>query len=113
MRILFKVCAEFHDHSGAVLFTVKPHQLLTIIDAPDSIRQDPLFDMLLADHAMEVSNTREVQKRLENDPDKTPEKPAKQTKSAKQPKSDSQPDPSPVDEAPQKSPAQIAEPQKA
>ena len=75
MRILSRVCAEFHDKSGTVLFTIHPADRGVFLDAPESIRQDPLFDMLLSDGSLELPTIREKVKQLENDPMKEPEKP--------------------------------------
>ena len=85
MRIMSKVCAEFHSKSGEVLFRVTPDKLYALTDAPDAISQDPLFDLLVDDHVLEVAGSRADQKRLENDPDKPVKaaKPAKSGKSAK------------------------------
>ena len=74
MLILSRVCAEFHDDAGAVLFTVQPSMLNIFIEAPESIKQDPLFDMLLSDGSLEAPVDKATQKKLENDPDKKPEK---------------------------------------
>ncbi len=75
MTILSRVCAEFHDNTGAVLFTVNPGDLLKPLDnVPEGIRQDPLFDMLVADGSLDVVEKKEDLKRAENDPDKKPEK---------------------------------------
>ena len=74
MLILSRVCAEFHDASGAVLFTVTPETRLTFQEAPEAIRQDPLFHMLLNDGSLELPTTKEKQKQLENDPMKKPGK---------------------------------------
>ena len=85
MRIMSKVCAEFHSKSGEVLFRVTPDKLYALTDAPESIRQDPLFNLLIEDRTLEVVEKKADQKRLENDPDKPekPERPAKSGKSAK------------------------------
>ena len=74
MMIVAFACAEFHDKTGAVLFAVHPADRCVFLDAPDSIRQDPLFNMLLNDGSLELPTTREKQKQLENDPMKKPEK---------------------------------------
>ena len=68
MLLLSRVCAEFRDRAGAVLFTVTPQMRLTFQEAPESIRQDPLFDMLLRDHSIEVAEEPARRKQLENDP---------------------------------------------
>ena len=69
MLLLSRVCAEFHDKSGAVLFAVTPQTRLTFQEAPESIRQDPLFEMLLHDHSIEVAEDTGRRKQLENDPE--------------------------------------------
>ena len=74
MLILSRVCAEFHDDAGAVLFTVLPAMLNMFIEAPESIKQDPLFDMLLSDGSLEAPVDKATRTKLENDPDKKPEK---------------------------------------
>ena len=74
MFLMSRVCAEFHDKTGAVHFAVHPADRCVFLDAPDSIRQDPLFNMLLNDGSLELPTTREKQKQLENDPMKKPEK---------------------------------------
>ena len=80
MLIMSRVCADFHDKSGALLFSVTPTTRLTFLEAPDTIRQDPLFDMLVNDGSLEVAETVAQRKRLENDPVspvKAPEQPAR------------------------------------
>ena len=75
MTILSRVCAEFHDNAGTVLFTVDPGDLLKpLFDVPESIMQDPLFGMLVADGSLDVVEKKEDLKRAENDPDIKPEK---------------------------------------
>ena len=81
MLILSRVCAEFHDKSGAVLFAIRPADRMSFIEAPESIRQDPLFEMLLSDGSLETPTSKADQKKLENDPEKKPEK-AEETVSA-------------------------------
>lgn len=70
MLLLSRVCAEFRDRSGAVLFTFTPQTRLTFQEAPEAIRDDPLFTMLLNDRSIEVSDSGPRQKQLENDPEK-------------------------------------------
>ena len=77
MYCIPRVCAEFHDPAGAVLFTFEPHQLMTVVEAPESIRQDPLFDMLVRDGSLTVPGTKAELKKLENDPLSLPEKAGK------------------------------------
>ena len=68
MLILSRVCAEFHDRSGARIFSVTPQTRLTFQEAPETIREDPLFRMLLDDRSIEVSDNGPRKKQLENDP---------------------------------------------
>ena len=75
MLMMSRVCAEFHDRNGAVLFTIKPADLNRFLDAPESIRQDPLFDMLIHDGSIQATVTPAEKKILENNP--TAELPAK------------------------------------
>ena len=81
MLLLSRVCAEFLDRNGVVLFAVTPETRLTFQEAPESIRQDPLFGMLLNDHSIEVTEDKNKKKALENDPlppvPEVPEKPEK------------------------------------
>ena len=68
MLILSRVCAEFRDGAGAVLFRVAPKDRLTLLEAPDAIRNDPLFDLLLAEGSLEAVASAERRRQLENDP---------------------------------------------
>ena len=69
MLLLSRVCAEFHDRTGAAVFTVTPRSRLTFVEAPESIREDPLFEMLLNDRSIEVTEEKARRKQLENDPE--------------------------------------------
>ena len=73
MLLLSRVCAQFHDASGAVLFTVTPETRLTFQEAPEAIRQDPLFTLLRNDRSIEVSDDGPRKKALEQDPVLPPE----------------------------------------
>ena len=68
MLILSRVCAEFHDHTGAAVFSVTPQTRLTFQEAPETIREDPLFDMLLGDGSLEVAGSVIRKRKLEADP---------------------------------------------
>ncbi len=68
MLILSRVCAEFHDRAGQTLFTVRPGDLNSFLDAPETIRQDPLFDLLAADGSLEAVRSVEQKRQLEADP---------------------------------------------
>ena len=68
MLILSRVCAEFHDRSGAVLHRIVPADLGLFREAPDSIRQDPLFQLLVDDGSIKYPEDTAKQKALEQDP---------------------------------------------
>ena len=85
MLILSRVCAEFHDHTGAAIFTVTPQTRLTFQEAPEAIREDPLFRMLLDDRSIEVSDSGPRKKQLENDPEAKIPEPAEETAAAQAP----------------------------
>ena len=68
MTILSHVCVDFYDKQQNLIFSVSPNLLNCILTAPDEIQQDPIFDMLLADHSLEAVQTIDQKKRLENDP---------------------------------------------
>ncbi len=68
MLILSRVCAEFHDASGKKLFSITPPMLLTFQEAPDAIREDPLFQLLVDDGSMEAVVSVDRKRELEQDP---------------------------------------------
>ena len=68
MLILSRVCAEFRDRSGAVIHRVTPETRLTFREAPEAIREDPLFRMLLNDGSLEAAVTSVQRKKLEAEP---------------------------------------------
>ena len=68
MLILSRVCAEFRDGKGKVVFQVRPWMRNRFTEAPEAIREDPLFDMMLADGTLEAVRSVERRKQLENDP---------------------------------------------
>ena len=68
MLILSRVCAEFRDRAGVTTFTIRQRDLLTFLEAPEAIREDPLFDMLLQDGSIEAVRSVEQKKQLEQDP---------------------------------------------
>ena len=68
MLILSRVCAQFHNAQGETLFSVTPAMRNIFTEAPETIREDPLFDLLAADGSMEVAVTAVQKKLLENDP---------------------------------------------
>ena len=80
MLVVPYVCAEFHDRNGTVLHTIQPADLRGVTEVPDSIRQDPLFDMLVRDGSLRVPETKEELKQLENDPEAKPQDPIPEKK---------------------------------
>ena len=68
MLILSRVCAEFRDRNGAVIHRVTPADRLTFREAPEAIREDPLFRMLLEEGALEAGVTAVEKRKLEADP---------------------------------------------
>jgi len=68
MLILSRVCAEFRDRTGAVVYRVTPQTRLTFQEAPESIRDDPLFTLLLQERSIEAGVTPVRKKELEADP---------------------------------------------
>ncbi len=68
MLILSRVCAEFHDARGNTLLSVRPENLLSFLEAPEEIRADPLFNLMLRDGSMEAVRSVQQQRALEADP---------------------------------------------
>lgn len=68
MLILSRVCADFHDSRGRRIFSVAPRDLLSFLEAPEEIREDPLFDLLLADGSLEAVRSVDRRRLLEADP---------------------------------------------
>ena len=90
MFLVSRVCAEFRTKTGEVICTIRPSQLLQFIEVPDSIQEDPYFQMLLSDHVIDIPANKAEMLRLEADPTKslrteTPDAPDK-SKSPKSPK---------------------------
>ena len=69
MKILSRVCAEFRNRKGDVIYRIRPADRLRYIDdAPEEIREDLLFRMLVGDGSIEVVETAAQKKALEQDP---------------------------------------------
>ena len=77
--ILSRVCADFHDRSGRRLFAVTPANRLTFVEAPDSIREDPLFDLLVREGSLEANLTPAERASVESDPLKNTDAAGKKT----------------------------------
>ncbi len=68
MLIIARVCAEFKNHAGEVVYRVKPGDLGMIREAPESIREDHLFRLMVSDGSLEAVASVDRKKILENDP---------------------------------------------
>ena len=68
MLILSRVCAEFTDKSGAVIHRITPAMLGLFHDAPEAIRRNLLFEMLLADGSIKTPEDARKDRNLEQDP---------------------------------------------
>ena len=69
MKLLSRVCAEFTDGKGKVIYRIRPNDRLVYKDdAPEAIRGDLLFRMLVADGSIKVPETAAQKKVLEQDP---------------------------------------------
>ena len=109
MLLLSRVCADFYDRNRALLFRITRNDLGTFVDAPESIRQDPLFRMLVDDGSIRFPEDAKSNKALENDPYAGANAEGKEIRETKprtvkpkaetkvKPKEDSNPDPNPAD----------------
>ena len=68
MLILARVCADFYDKNRNLLHRILPVHLGTFHEAPDSIKQDPLFQMLVDDGSIKYPADAAKDKALEQDP---------------------------------------------
>ena len=68
MLILSRVCADFYDRRNTLLFRISPQDLGLFVDAPESIREDPLFRMLVDDGSIKFPEDAKSNRALENDP---------------------------------------------
>ena len=69
MKILSRVCAEFKDKQGNVIYRIGPaDRLVYKDDAPEAIKQDLLFGALLAEGSIDVVETAAEKKAAEQDP---------------------------------------------
>ena len=68
MLILSRVCADFHNKKGELVHRVTPANRLTFHEAPEAIREDPLFRLLVEEGALEAAVTPVEKKQLEADP---------------------------------------------
>ncbi len=68
MLILSRVCADFHNRKGELVHRVTPLNRMTFHEAPEAIREDPLFRLLVEEGSLEAAATPLQRKQLENDP---------------------------------------------
>ena len=68
MRIVSRVAAAFCRPDRSIIFEVRPTDILVILDAPEEIRSDPLFPLLVNEGSLQVITSVALQKELEADP---------------------------------------------
>ena len=68
MRLVSRVAAAFYRRDHTLIYEIRARDLLVILDAPDEIRVDPLFDLLVKEGSLQVVSSSEAQKMLEIDP---------------------------------------------
>ena len=69
MLIISRVCAEFHHpKTGEKIFAVTPADRLSFLNAPDSIKLDPLYELLRAEGSLEAVVSADQKMRLEGNP---------------------------------------------
>ena len=68
MLIVPYVCAEFRDKSGNILHRITPDMRGLMQEAPDIIRQDLLFRMLVEDGSIKTPEDAKKDRNLEQDP---------------------------------------------
>ncbi len=68
MLILSRVCAEFRNRLGETVFSITPRNLLSFLEAPEEIQEDPLFSLMLRDGSLEAVRNVDRQRSLEADP---------------------------------------------
>ena len=68
MLIVSRVCAEFRNRAGKTIFAIRPQNLNSFLEAPEEIREDPLFSLMMSDGSMEAAHTVEEKRKLESDP---------------------------------------------
>ena len=68
MLILSRVCADFYDRNNHLLHRITSHDLGDFRYAPDTIQEDPLFQMLVDDGSIKFPADDATDKALEQDP---------------------------------------------
>ena len=90
MLILARVCADFYDRNRNLLHRITPRDLNLFHEAPESIKQDPLFQMLVDDGSIKFPADAAKNRALEQDPfaGTTPDGREKRPKVETQPKTE-------------------------
>ena len=68
MLILARVCAVFYDRKRNLIHRITQRDLGVFRDVPESIQQDPLFQMLVDDGSIKFPADAAKDKALEQDP---------------------------------------------
>ena len=68
MLILARVCADFYDKKRNLIHRITQRDLGVFRDVPESIQQDPLFQMLVDDGSIKFPADAAKDKALEQDP---------------------------------------------
>ena len=69
MKMLSRVCADFKDRNGNVIYRIGPaDRLVYKDDVPEAIQEDLLFRMLVEDGSIDVIETAAQKKAAEQDP---------------------------------------------
>ena len=65
-----RVCAEFRNKKKEVIMTIRPGELLKMMDFPDEVWEDPYFETLVKEGSIDVPQNKAQVKMLECAPDK-------------------------------------------
>ena len=68
MLILSRVCADFYDRKRNLIHRITRSDLGLFVDAPEGIKEDPLFQMLVDDGSIKFPEDARTNRALENDP---------------------------------------------
>ena len=68
MLIISSVCADFRDRNGNTVHRIKAGDLNLFREAPEAIKEDPLFALLVADGSIRFPEDAFSRRKLENDP---------------------------------------------
>ena len=109
MLIIPYVCADFRDKSGNTIFRITPDMIRTMQEVPEAIKQDLLFDMLVADGSIKTPETAAQRKLLEQEPMLGMTASGKAEKPAKPAKAETKADEKPAETKQEIKPAGTAE----